>query len=218
MGVIEIYLLSIIQTISDDAASVIRSFIGTWILQPDRCQYEFGEPPESATYTIEALTDLDDINDVGDNEMTNEGRSSRTTTHELLFVMKWKERTTGEHFRTELTEAVDGRWHPYYGSGRAPRELAIDEISLHLQVPDRSSEADCDTDGDNPILVTYGRSAGKPVESTSRQLVKSSELEPNSNSNSAQSMKVTQSFFGSPDTEERKVTNISYFVRAYGQG
>ena len=30
------------------------AFLGTWLLDPTRCDYEFGEPPDSGSYRLEA--------------------------------------------------------------------------------------------------------------------------------------------------------------------
>ncbi len=40
----------------NNAASIPKDdpFLGTWALVPDRCQYEFGRPPQSGAYQIEA--------------------------------------------------------------------------------------------------------------------------------------------------------------------
>jgi hypothetical protein len=34
------------------ASEAIKPFLGTWVLDPSKCQYEHGDPPRSATYRI----------------------------------------------------------------------------------------------------------------------------------------------------------------------
>ena len=230
-----------IATTSATSSSVIRPFIGTWILQPDRCQYEFGDPPISGTYTIEAMTDLSDENDddevvdrrnivdrnVGAPKATAATTAAATTTHELRFILEWKEREellttndTDKSFRTEITEAIDGRWHTYYGSG-APNETAVDEVSLGLEIAASSGTRCSSNDGDGrAILLSYGRRRGEVVTSIERQI----DLSQNQ-------LVVRQSYFVEEESEpepesqyeeirrkkkkkkKKKFTNVSYFVR-----
>ena len=213
-----------------NSSEMIRPFIGTWILQPALCQYEFGDPPISGKYTIEAMTDLSDDED-GEGEGENNGDATTTTavTHELRFILEWKERprellTTTDLekvFRTEITEAITGRWHKYYGSG-APNEFAIDEVSLGLEMSMSSAGDGRDIGGDSGgemILVSYGRRGGKLVTSTERQM-----------DFSKNQLIVRQSYYVDKEFEEesesesaetrmkkrkKKFTNVSYFVREY---
>ena len=226
-----------IVTTSATSSSLIRPFIGTWILQPNRCQYEFGYPPLSGTYTIEAMTDLsdedgdDEVVDLSNTVGRNEGEelgapkaAAAAATHELRFILEWKVRekllTPAEpekSFRTEITEAIDGRWHTYYGSG-TPNEIAVDEVSLGLEMAESSGTGCSSNDGDvRAILRSYGRRRGEVVTSTERQIDLAQDQ-----------LVVRQSYFVEEESEpepesqseeirrkknKKKLTNLSYFVR-----
>jgi hypothetical protein len=66
----------------------VQKFLGTWILQPEECRYESGEPPISGMYSISLQDET------------------------LWFQMVW---TTieGKEFKVEYCEIPDGEEHPY---------------------------------------------------------------------------------------------------------
>jgi len=66
----------------------IDTFLGKWMLNPDRSNYELGEPPQSGTYEI---LEKDQI---------------------LTFKMAWKD-SAGDHHEMEYSEICDGKFHEY---------------------------------------------------------------------------------------------------------
>ena len=80
------------------------AFIGTWILIPESCDYEQGEPPQGGSYRIEAAAD---------------GR--------LEFFIHWVD-AEGEAHSATFGGVPDGRHAPYPGGDLADA-LSIDAVS-----------------------------------------------------------------------------------------
>jgi len=92
----------------DETDPLWKGFLGLWILDPESCRYEQGEPPRSGSYRIEE---------------TDDGR--------LAFHMEWVD-AAGEAHRASFTGTPDGKPEPFAGGDLAdamsvtpasPREL-----------------------------------------------------------------------------------------------
>lgn len=68
----------------------LKKFLGKWTLIPEKCSYQLGQPPQSATY-----------------EIIQDGR-------QLSFLMDWVDHT-GAHQQMSFSEICDGDFHPYEG-------------------------------------------------------------------------------------------------------
>lgn len=82
---------------------VPTAFVGTWILIPESCRFEQGDPPRSGRYRIEE----------------HEGRA--------VFTIEWTA-ADGTFDRVELTGVPDGEPRPFAG-GQAIDALAIEVAS-----------------------------------------------------------------------------------------
>ena len=81
-----------------------QGFLGLWVLDPDSCQYEQGDPPRSGSYRIEETPD---------------GR--------LAFHMEWVD-AEGEAHKASFTGKPDGRPEPFAG-GELADAMSVTPVS-----------------------------------------------------------------------------------------
>lgn len=86
-----------------DSLPLYAGFLGTWILLPESCDYEQGEPPASGTYRIEE----------------RDGR--------LEFAMDWTD-SAGKTHHAEFSGVPDGRREPFDG-GELADALSVTAVS-----------------------------------------------------------------------------------------
>jgi hypothetical protein len=86
-----------------DRSASYAGFLGTWVLIPESCSFEQGDPPRSGRYRIQE----------------HDGQ--------LVFTIEWTA-ADGTSDRVELTGTPDGQPRPFAG-GKAIDSMAIDLVS-----------------------------------------------------------------------------------------
>lgn len=89
---------------SDKSDLLWQGFLGLWVLDPESCQYEQGDPPRSGSYRIEETPD---------------GR--------LAFHMEWVD-AEGEAHKASFTGRPDGEPEPFAG-GELADAMSVTPVS-----------------------------------------------------------------------------------------
>ena len=89
---------------SDKPDLLWQGFLGLWVLDPDSCQYEQGDPPRAGSYRIEETPD---------------GR--------LTFHMEWVD-AAGEEHKASFTGTPNGEPEPFAG-GELADAMSVTPVS-----------------------------------------------------------------------------------------